>query len=82
MNFLSWLTVLLVLTLCGVTVTCVVLNHLNQLKWMRLFSLKQGITVESMENRPVPKEIVPPKEDTRRKMSIPVPGAQMFRKPQ
>jgi hypothetical protein len=80
MTLANWLTVLLAGTLCGVTVLCVLLNYKSQMRWMRLFSEKQGIPAITMENS-APREITPLNPDTRKRFSVPVPGGQAFRKP-
>lgn len=81
MTFLSWLLVLLVVSLCGVTITLIVLNHLETIRWMRISCERSGIPAIIMENKPQPiKEVVQPKPDNRPRVSVPVPGADLFRK--
>jgi len=48
-------------------------------KWMRLFSASQGILPESMEARPLAEEHPVIKAAVRKRISIPIPGASMFR---
>lgn len=78
---MNWLTFLLAVSLASVTVLSVVLLYLLQRQWMRIFSLKQGIPIESTE---VKREVMDlsAKVDHRKRVSIPVPGADMFRKTQ
>jgi hypothetical protein len=54
------------------------LQHRERMSWMRMFSLQQGIPLPSMGTEK--REIVhlPPKE--KKKFSIPLPGADMFRR--
>jgi hypothetical protein len=81
MTFLNWLLVLLVVCLSSVTVLLIVLNHLERTRWMRISCERQGIPATSMEaNRQITKELVQPAQDKRPRMSIPVPGADLFRK--
>lgn len=50
------------------------LNHKMQEKWMRIFSVQQGINPKSMEaERETPK--TPLTEIPRRRISVPIPGA-------
>lgn len=48
-------------------------------RWMRLFSASQGILPESMEAKPLAEEHPVIKAATRKRISIPIPGASMFR---
>lgn len=82
MTFLTWLTVLLAATLCGVTVLCLILNHLNQTRWMRIFSESQGIPATIMENRSIHKDAPAPKQDLRPRLQVPVPIGGVPRKTQ
>lgn len=76
---MNWLMVLLTLALTAVAVLSLVFYHQNQTKWMRIFSEKQGVPINIMDGKPEPKmELAVP--DKRRKISIPIPGAQFFRK--
>ena len=81
MTFLSWLVVLLVVTLCAIVVLVLILNHLERKRWMRAFGVQYGIPPISMEDNKPPKA-APVKLDLRPRMSIPVPGGDMFRKPE
>lgn len=79
MTFLNWLTALLVATLCLVNLLLIWTRHRETIRWMRVFSIKQGVTLSSMEGeKQQPKEVVRV-PDTRKRISIPVPGSQMFK---
>jgi len=72
------LTILLIFSLAS-NVLQQWLSHQNNAKWMRMFSVQQGIPLESMEGvkkSPVP--LIP--EVPKKRISIPIPGAQMFRR--
>lgn len=74
----NWLTVLLAVSLSAVAILTLVLDHLRQKRWMRIFSESRGIPAAIMENKQEAKEPAV-KLDTRKRVSIPVPGAQLFR---
>lgn len=79
-TLMSWLTVLLAVSLSAVAILALVLDHMRQKRWMRIFSEKQGIPAHIMESSkpPEPTLVVPKKKH---RISVPVPGAQLFRKP-
>lgn len=73
----NWLTVLLAVSLSAVAILTLVLDHLRQKRWMRIFSESRGIPAAIMENKQEEKAPAV-KLDTRKRVSIPVPGNQMF----
>lgn len=81
-TLMNWLLVLMALCLSAAAILAMVLNHLTQTRWMKIFCEMRGIPSDIMDTNPAPKEEAKPKIDKRQRMSIPIPGADMFRKPQ
>ena len=79
----NWLVVLLAVSLSAVAILTLVLDHLRQKRWMRIFSESRGIPAAIMENsKPEPRE-VPHKIDNRPRITVPVPAGfrETLRKP-
>jgi hypothetical protein len=80
MIYLNLLVALTLLVLCGTVVTLLIQNYRLQRSWMRIFCERSGIPPTSMDARPeAPKEVVAPKPK-KLAFSIPIPGAEQFRK--
>lgn len=78
-NLLLSLVVFLLIGLCGLMTT---LHHRTQTKWMRILCATRDIPTHIMEGDepPVTPEIAsPPPVDTRKRISVPLPGANLFR---
>lgn len=72
-TLMSWLLVLMAVSLSAVTILQAVLAYHTQTRWMRIFSEKQGIPATIMEKAPEPKEPVV-KNDNRPRISVPIPA--------
>jgi hypothetical protein len=79
MTFLNWLIILLVVSLASIVILLLILNHKERKMWMKAFGTQYGISPASMEPL-IKKEPTVPRVDTRQKISIPIPGNDMFRK--
>jgi hypothetical protein len=75
----SWMPLLVALPLIGVIVWQQWLMAEKDKRWMRLFSASQQIPVENMEDKPLAEEHPVIKAAVRKRISIPIPGASMFR---
>lgn len=73
----NWLLVLAVVSLSATSLTAMSLLYLTNVRWMRIFSEKQGIPFQSMDGKPIERDkpIVAP----RMRMSVPIPGTQFFK---
>ena len=79
MTLPSWLTAFAVAMLSAAPLLALVLMHKTQTRLLRIFSEKQGIPATIME-RAKPESREPAvKKDTRTRISVPVPGSQMFK---
>lgn len=73
-------SLLLLLITAGLLCLSLVLNHREREKWMRMFSLQQGIPLPSTATEPKTQIRIPLKPKNR--FSIPIPGGEMFKRPQ
>jgi hypothetical protein len=79
-QLLIWLTLLLGASLAAVAIALVLEMSRLQRSWMKILCEKQGLPatiMEKIEMKPPPA----PKKDERVRISVPIPGAQLFRKP-
>jgi len=76
MTQMLWLLLLMGASLALVAVTLAIVLCLTQTQWMKAFGEQHGIQTL---NTGVKKEETPLKPDTRPRMSVPVPGAQIMR---
>ena len=68
----------------GLTVALIVvevLHHRTQTRWMRILCATRDIPTHIMEKVNIPESEPPstPAMDTRRRVSVPLPGANLFR---
>lgn len=77
---LNWLLFLVLLALAAAPLVATVLMYKTQTRLLRIFSEKQGIPATIMESsKPEMKEPAV-KRDTRPRVSVPLPGSQLFKK--
>ncbi len=76
---MNLLLLLVVLVMAGALVAQQVLHNRQTEKWMRSFLDKQGIPMHIMEGNPEP-AIVKSQPTPRARISVPIPGAAMWRK--
>jgi cell division protein FtsN len=80
MTLQNWLICFLAASLVLVASLALVLQYLNQARLMKIFSERQGVPISILEGKPEEKaEASPPV--ARRRISVPLPGAENFRKP-
>jgi hypothetical protein len=72
--------VIIIVALVAVLALQQYLSYLTLARWQRMFAERQGIPVSVMENKPLVKVPLAPKDDKRHRISIPIPGGQGFRK--
>lgn len=77
-TLLMLMLLLLALCLAGVAILSLVLNYRSQIRWMRIFSETQGVSVESMEGKLPEKEPFVAKAK-KKLFSMPLPGADWIR---
>jgi hypothetical protein len=74
--------VIITLGLLTALVVVEILHHKTQTRWMRIFCATRDIPTHIMEraNAPEPEEAhMAPPLDTRKRMTVPLPGANLFR---
>jgi hypothetical protein len=80
MTWMNFCLLLAVAILSAAPIVSLVLTYKIQTRLLRIFSEKQGIPVPIMENEFKPLNVTPAPPE-RKKVSVPLPGASMFRKP-
>jgi hypothetical protein len=75
------MTILTISLLCSLALNGLILwlSHLERQKWMRMFSHQQGIPLNIMDPEPARPE-TPVREKPKRKLTIPIPGADWMRR--
>lgn len=74
-----WLLFSLAMLALLVATLAVVLSYEMQKRWMRMFCVERSIPIGSMEGHREVKPVSAP-EKPKIRMTVPIPGAQMFRK--
>lgn len=76
----NWLMSLLVSAPTAALILVLVLTHRERTRWMRIFCAKLEIPKTTMEDEVAPQPMITvPAPDHRRRISVPIPGANIFR---
>jgi hypothetical protein len=81
MTFLNWLIFFLAASLTSALILAMVLVYRTQTWLTRIFSEKQGVPINTLEGK-IEESVNVAHPLPRRKISVPLPGAEAFRKTQ